>query len=59
MCGIWKIPGFVDVIEFRKVQKLKSGLQLLACTTAHGNTGSLSHQTRPKIEPSSSWILAD
>ena len=26
-------------------------------TTAHGNTGSLTHWARPGIEPTSSWIL--
>ena len=26
-------------------------------TTAHSNTGSLTHYVRPGIEPSSSWIL--
>ena len=26
-------------------------------TTAHGNAGSLTHLTRPRIEPTSSWIL--
>ena len=26
-------------------------------TTAHGNTGSLTHWARPGIEPASSWIL--
>ena len=26
-------------------------------TTAHSNTGSLTYRVRPKIEPSSSWIL--
>ena len=26
-------------------------------TTAHGNTGSLTHWARPRIEPASSWIL--
>ena len=32
-------------------------LQLPAYTTAHGNTGSLTHLARPGIEPASSWIL--
>ena len=36
---------------------VKSELQQLAYTTAHGNTGSLTHRARPEIEPSSSWIL--
>ena len=27
------------------------------CTTAHGNTGSLTHRARPGIKPESSWIL--
>ena len=33
--------------------------QSLVCDLyqAHGNTGSLTHQVRPGIEPSSSWIL--
>ena len=26
-------------------------------TTAHGNTGSLTHCVRPGIEPATSWIL--
>ena len=26
-------------------------------TTAHGNTGSLTHQVRPGIEPATSWFL--
>ena len=28
-----------------------------ACTTVHGNTGSLTHRVRPGIKPASSWIL--
>ena len=27
------------------------------CTTAHGNTGSLTHWASPGIEPASSWML--
>ena len=26
-------------------------------TTAHGNTGSLTHRARPEIEPATSWFL--
>ena len=26
-------------------------------TTAHGNAGSLTHSTRPGIEPATSWFL--
>ena len=29
------------------------------CTTAHSNTGSLTHWARPGIEPASSWFLVD
>ena len=29
----------------------------LPYTTAHGNAGSLTHCTRPGIEPASAWIL--
>ena len=36
---------------------VKSGLQLLACTTAHGNTTSLTHRARPGIEPATSCFL--
>ena len=32
-------------------------LQLPASTTAHNNAESLTHWARPRIEPSSSWIL--
>ena len=31
--------------------------ELNTLPTALGNTGSLTHQTRPGIEPTSSWVL--
>ena len=31
----------------------------LAYTTAHGNTGSLTHWARPGMEPASSWIRSN
>ena len=37
--------------------EIKSELQLLAHTTAHSNSGSLTHWAGPWIEPTSSWIL--
>ena len=36
---------------------VRSELQLLAYTTAQGNSGSLTHSVRPGIKPVSSWIL--
>ena len=36
---------------------VKSELQQPACTTAHGNTRSLTHRASPGIEVASSWIL--
>ena len=33
------------------------GAVAVTYTTAHGNTGSLTHWARPGIEPASSWIL--
>ena len=38
-------------------QGVESELQLSAYTTAHSNTGSLTHWARPGIEPTFSWIL--
>ena len=36
---------------------VKSELQPSAYTTAHSNTGSLTHWARPGIEPATSWLL--
>ena len=36
---------------------VESELQLLAYTTAYGNTGTPTHQARPGIELTPSWIL--
>ena len=37
--------------------EVKSELQLPAYTTAHSDTGSLTHWARPGIELASSWII--
>ena len=34
-----------------------SGSSSAACTTAHGNVGSITHWVRPGIKPASSWML--
>ena len=33
------------------------GLIGATATTAHGNAGTLTHQARPGIEPTTSWLL--
>ena len=45
--------------EHMEVPRLgvKSEPQLPAYTTAHGNTGSLTHEARPGIEHAFSWVL--
>ena len=37
--------------------QLRSQAASATYTTAHGNTGSLTHWVRPGIEPSTSWLL--
>ena len=37
---------------------VKSELQMPAYATAHSNTGSLIHQPRPGITPTSSWMAS-
>ena len=46
-------------LRHRDVPRLgvQSELQLLAYTTPHGNSGSLTQWARPGIEPRSSWML--
>ena len=38
-------------------QPQQCGIWAASATTAHSNTGSLTHWVRPGIEPTSSWIL--
>ena len=47
-CGSWSTPQ----PQYHQIQALS-----VTYTTAHGNAGSLTHWTRPGIEPTSSWIL--
>ena len=37
--------------------RVESELHLPACTTAHGNAGSLTVGARPGMEPETSWFL--
>ena len=60
--SIWKFPGQQSNLSYScwpRTQPQQCGIQAVsaACTTAQGNTGSLSHWVRPGIEPASSWIL--
>ena len=38
-------------------QQCKIPAASVTCTTVHGNMASLTHQVRPGIKPTSSWIL--
>ena len=45
-CGVWRFPGY----------RWNQRLQLPAYTTAHSNTGSLTHWAGPRSEPMSLWM---
>jgi len=62
--GIWRFsgPGLNQSCSHRPTpqpQPQQLGIQATSATytTAHGNTGSLTHWARPWIEPATSWFL--
>ena len=44
-------------LQCKDIPRLGVESELVTYTTAHGNTGSLTHEVRPGIKPTSLWLL--
>ena len=60
--SMWKFPGLGSNWSYScrptpQPQQCRIPAASVTYTTAHGNTGSLTHWVRPEIKPKSSWIL--
>ena len=61
-CGIRRSPGYGSNWSYNcwptpQPQQCRIRVPSLTYTTAHGNTGSLTHCARPGIESATSWFL--
>ena len=60
--GIWRLPGqglnwSCSCLPMPQPQQYQIWATSATHTTAHGNTRSLTHWSKPGIKPASSWIL--
>jgi len=61
-CSIWQFPGYGSSQSYScrpMPRSQQRGIQAMSLTytTAHDNSGSLTHRARAGIKPTSSWIL--
>ena len=50
------VESQLQLLAYTTATAMQIQAMSVACTTAHGNTGSLTPWARPGIEPTSSWI---